>query len=313
MKSNQEWIKVFQQKRTPLQLLNNYKGVTISVKRDDLNHALVQGNKLRKLKYNLMHALENGYDCVATFGGAWSNHILATANAADLCGIKCIGVIRGEELENQPGKWSETLNKSAQAGMELHFLNRQQYRLKHNSKVVQSVISSYPRNVFLIPEGGSNRLAVLGVAEIISELQQQTQSPTHIISACGTGGTLAGLIEGVAAQAWDTQVWGIPVLKRADFLYQDIKKLSPHQEKVKWQLFGNYHAGGYAKMDDNTMSFAKKFIQDNSIDLDKIYTAKAFFATYDLIDKGMIPAGSKVIVLHTGGLQDGLNSVSASP
>ena len=142
--------------------------------------------------------------------------------------------------------------------------------------------------------------------EVVDELNDQIKEPSIIISACGTGGTLAGLIDGVFKQGWKTRVMGIPVLKGGEFLLKDIKNLSESHSKVNWQLFCDYHAGGYAKMNEQTLNFAKEFTHKNKIKLDKVYTAKAFYAAYDLIKKGEIAEGSHVVILHTGGLQGGV-------
>ena len=304
MKHFDNWSKIFCNDSTPLTEVLNNKNIKILVKRDELNHPIIQGNKLRKLKYNIKYAIENGFTGIATFGGAYSNHLIAVAKCAELINFECVGFIRGNELESQPEKWSDTLHQAHSYGMKFIFLNREEYRKKANSKIVKSTVDE---SCYLIPEGGSNSLALKGVAEVIGELTQQTSEPTHIISACGTGGTLAGLIEGVNKANWNTQVIGIPVLKGAEFLVDDIAKLTIHNRFVQWKLYHDYHAGGYAKLNDERMiDFARNFIKNNKIDLDKIYTIKSFYAAYDMIEKGIIPASSKVVILHTGGLQGGI-------
>ncbi|VAW39805.1 pyridoxal phosphate-dependent deaminase, putative, partial [hydrothermal vent metagenome] len=280
--------------------------VKIWIKRDDLNHQIVQGNKLRKLKYNLEYAIKNSYTQLVTFGGAWSNHIVATAGAARLCDLQSTGFIRGDELQNYPKKWSNTLKQAAEYNMQLIFLNRQEYRQKEHSTLVAKFIDNLPQKPYLIPEGGSNRLALKGVAKIIIELSQQIQPPTHIVTACGTAATMAGLIDGVAKMKWQTKIIGISVLKGASFLRQNIHKLASSHQQVNWQLYSNYHFGGYAKVTENLIQFGKKFVNNTNVNLDKIYTAKSFYAVYDLISAGKITAGSNVVILHTGGLQGGL-------
>lgn len=299
------WQQLFITKPTKVESIGCYRGVSIVVKRDDLNHKLVQGNKLRKLKYNFKHAIDEEYQGVATFGGAWSNHILATSTAANSCGLESIGFIRGDELKDNQHKWSDTLKKAEKQGMRFVFLNRQDYRLKLKSPLVRSFIRQSQSKLYFIPEGGSNQLALKGVVEIIDELKEQIEEPSHIISACGTGGTLAGLIDGISKQGWQTQVLGIPVLMGGEFLYKDVENLSNCHQKIEWKLFCDYHAGGYAKMNEKTLSFAQEFTLNNQIDLDKIYTAKSFYAAYDLINKGKIEVGSNLVILHTGGLQEG--------
>lgn len=304
-----DWKQLFCQPATPICTLADFHGVKISVKRDDLNHPIVQGNKLRKLKYNVLYALLNHQPVMATFGGAFSNHILATAQAAALCNIHAIGFIRGDELPAQPHLWSPTLQQAKQLGMDLVFLNRADYRLKQQSTVVQSHLNTQQINAHLVPEGGTNALALKGVMEIIAEVQQQisrqSHQPTHILTACGTAGTMAGLIAGVAKAEWNTQVIGIPVLKNGLFLQQNIIQLITDKTAKNWQLYDNYHCGGYAKGNQELAEFGRDFVTQTGIDLDKVYTAKAFFAAYDLIKKQQIPANSHLLIVHTGGLQGG--------
>ncbi len=301
----QQGRNIFSSEKSPCQTIQTFNNVNIICKRDDLNHPIIQGNKLRKLKYNIVDALQNGVSQLATFGGAYSNHIVAVAQAAKMAKMSIVGFIRGEELHQATSQWSHSLHQAHKAGMELVFLSRQQYRLKQQSEVVKQYLSHY-KNVMIIPEGGSNALALLGVAEIIEELAQQIKPPTHIITACGTGGTCAGLIDGVANQGWQTKVIGIPVLKGAEFLKASIKNLSQKHKQVEWQLYCDYHAGGYAKLADNYATFGQEFSQRTGVPLDKIYNVKSFYAMYDLINKGEIKAGSSVVILHTGGLQGGL-------
>jgi 1-aminocyclopropane-1-carboxylate deaminase len=242
---------------------------------------------------------------LVTFGGAFSNHIVAIAQAAKLARLNIVGFIRGEELHEESDKWSQTLHDASKAGMQLVFLSRKEYRLKEKSETVKRYLP-YFKNFMMIPEGGSNALALLGVAEIVEELAKQIEPPTHIVTACGTGGTCAGLIDGVYKQGWDTKIIGIPVLKGAEFLVNDIENLSQHQHQINWQLYFDYHAGGYAKLENNYVSFGQQFSKKTEIPLDKIYNVKSFFATYDLIERGIIAAGSDVVILHTGGLQGGI-------
>jgi 1-aminocyclopropane-1-carboxylate deaminase len=300
------WQQLFCPPATPIIALATVNAVQIYVKRDDLNHPIIQGNKLRKLKYNLKQALINDYSAVATFGGAWSNHIVATAQAAQLCGMQSHGFIRGDELQHKHSSWSKTLTDAQAFGMQLIFLSRCQYRQKLNSWVVKEYLQNLSKLPYLIPEGGSNQLALKGVAELVSELKQQLTQPSHIITACGTGGTMAGLIDGVKTVAWRTAVIGIPVLKGAQYLATEIMGLSTYQQQINWQLYHDYHGGGYAKLNDDIINFASDFYAKNNIALDKIYTAKAFYAAYDLIKEGVFSKGDRLLLLHTGGLQGGI-------
>jgi 1-aminocyclopropane-1-carboxylate deaminase/D-cysteine desulfhydrase-like pyridoxal-dependent ACC family enzyme len=300
------WHDLFCPKATPVTSLGDFMGVKISVKRDDLNHRIIQGNKLRKLKYNFKYLIENKHTSLATFGGAFSNHLVATAFAAKLCGIESTGFIRGDELQDNTNKWSDTLKTAKGFGMKLTFLTRQEYRLKHQSEKVEEYLKIETSKPYLIPEGGSNALALLGVEEIIQELNQQITEPTHIITACGTGGTLSGLIDGVAKKTtWHSQLIGVAVLKGASFLIDGVKKLSFFNKQLSWQIVLDYHAGGYGKINADFSHFGQGFVKQHGIKLDKIYTVKSFYATYDLIKKGEIKPGSHVIILHTGGLQGG--------
>jgi 1-aminocyclopropane-1-carboxylate deaminase len=306
MKELIKWEHLFCQNATSIIRLEDFYGVKISVKRDNLNHHVVQGNKLRKLKYNIKYAIENNYQSIATFGGAWSNHIVATAKAAAFCQINSIGFIRGDELENQPNRWSPSLVKAADCGMQLVFLSRQEYRQKLKGDTVKSFIENHPHSIYYIPEGGSNARSLQGVSEIIDELAEQTREPGYIITACGTGGTMAGLIDGVAQHKWKTKVIGVSVLKGANYLLDEVKKISLHHSKEDWEISHKYHAGGYAKIDNKTEQFAKQFSKKTGIYLDKIYTAKAFYGAYDLIRSGEISPNSRVVIIHTGGLQGGI-------
>lgn len=304
-----KWKKLFCINSTPIENLESYCDVSVAIKRDDLNHPIIQGNKLRKLKYNLQYAIVNKKTCIATFGGAWSNHVVATAKASYLCGLESIGFIRGDELHNKPHLWSKTLHNANKYNMNLIFLSRKEYRLKQNSKVVKQVFVDNENKVHLVPEGGSNAMALKGISEIIGELEHQNQNPTHIITACGTGGTMAGLINGVAESNWNTKIIGIPVLKNGTFLKQDINDLlsvkNSNKHLVNWELFDSYHFGGYAKTNQELIDYGVGFFKKTGVKLDKIYTAKSFYAAYDLITKGEINANSEVLILHTGGLQGG--------
>lgn len=302
MNKTHQWKNIFCPGFSPLTKLKSRNNIDIYVKRDDLNHTEIQGNKLRKLKYNIKHVIDRNINEIVTFGGAWSNHIAAIAKASELFNIGCTGFIRGEELAYKPEIWSDTLLLAQSSGMKLEFINRVEYRKKENSDIFKNSI----KNSFIIPEGGSNFHALKGVSEIIDELIAQNCIPDFIISACGTGGTVAGLIEGVCKHNLNTTVIGIPVLKGAEFLYEDIKNLSPHHDKVNWKLYTHYHAGGYARLNNEEMiQFGKKFTNTHKIELDKIYNIKSFYAAFDLINQHIIPPHSRVVILHTGGLQGG--------
>ncbi|WP_395373068.1 1-aminocyclopropane-1-carboxylate deaminase/D-cysteine desulfhydrase [Marinicella sp. W31] len=282
------------------------QGVQVAIKRDDLNDPLIQGNKLRKLKYNVQHAIKQQHTHIVTFGGAFSNHIAATAAAGHRWGIKTVGIIRGAELAENKTQWSDTLKQAQQQGMHLIFVSREAYRLKHNSAVFKSLLKTFDAP-YVIPEGGSNALGVTGVAEIMTELQQQLPSlPTHIICACGTGGTLAGLMHAVAETQLPIHIWGIVVHTAATAIAPDIKTLCKQHQSISWQLFDQYHFGGYAKTNNQLEEFACQFRQQHRVALDRVYNCKSFYALYDLIDRGALSNNDRPLIIHTGGTQGGV-------
>ena len=280
--------------------------VEVTVKRADLNHPIIQGNKLWKLKYNLEQAHLAGCDGLLTFGGAYSNHLLATAQAAQLLGMQATGVVRGDELANNRANWSSTLKQCEQLGMQLLFVSREEYRLKAQSSPVQSLLSTGVKR-WIIPEGGSNQFAIRGVAEMIQETAQQLSSPSHLFCPVGTGGTLAGLIVGVSQSAWQCQVLGVGVLKGLQPVKHDIDQwLTAHEVNCEWSILSQFHAGGYHKSSPELVRFCQGFKQQHDIQLDKIYNAKSFFALSALIASGEITPQDKPLIIHTGGLQGGV-------
>lgn len=265
------------------------------IKRCDLVHPLISGNKWYKLKYNLLAARERGHDTLLSFGGAYSNHIYALAAAAKEYGFRSIGVIRGER--HQP--LNATLQFASDCGMQLHYINRADYREKHSELVAERLRQQFGR-FYLIPEGGSNALAVQGCAEI---LQHDGTEFDVLACACGTGGTLAGLI---AANQAQYRVIGIPVLKGADFLYQDIRQLVSSagiSEPKNWQLQLGWHHGGYAKTSSELIEFIRRFEQQQQIALEPVYTGKLLYALYQLIQQQYFAPGTRVLAIHSGGLQ----------
>jgi 1-aminocyclopropane-1-carboxylate deaminase len=272
----------------------NPNSVRLFIKREDFLHPVISGNKWRKLRYNLLAAKEAGETTLLTFGGAYSNHIHAVAGAAKEYGFKSIGIIRGEEhLPLNP-----TLLEAQEMGMEFHYLDRSTYRQKHTTEVVVSLTEKYGR-FYLIPEGGTNELALKGAAEIVTDIEKDYD---YFCVACGTAGTATGIISGLGGEA---HVMGFSVLK-GDF----------HQEEVKtwlstigqsglnnWQINSEYHFGGYAKYDLRLINFINSFRRINNIPLDPIYTGKVLYGVIDLIARGEFPENAKVLAIHTGGLQ----------
>ena len=274
-------------------------GISLFIKRDDLIHPVISGNKFRKLKYNIIEAKKQNQSTLLTFGGAFSNHILAVAAAGKEYGFKTIGVIRGEELECKI-EANPTLKKAQEFGMVFHFISRDEYRTKSNPEFVNKLEQKFG-NFYLIPEGGTNELAVIGCQEILTEVDEDFD---FICCAVGTGGTISGIIN----SSKDCQkVLGFPVLK-GDFLQEDIRKFA---NMDNWELITDYHFGGYAKIDEKLIHFINDFYMKYSIPLDPIYTSKMTFGVIDLIEKGYFPPKSKILLIHTGGLQgvNGMNLV----
>ncbi|MBO9612056.1 MAG: 1-aminocyclopropane-1-carboxylate deaminase/D-cysteine desulfhydrase [Dyadobacter sp.] len=284
---------------TPLERLVNAEiekaEVQLYIKRDDLIHPTVSGNKWRKLKYNLLDAQARGEGTVLTFGGAYSNHLYATAAAGNALGLKTIGIVRGLELE---GKENETLRFCRQHGMQLHFVSREEYRQRHLEAYLQEVARRFG-NPYLIPEGGTTELALKGVAEMVFEIESQLGSiPDFIATAAGTGGTAAGILSAGA------NVLAFSVLKGGDFLQEDIfRLLAKCKQPGNLTLLADYHFGGYAKWNSELQAFMQDFRAEFDIQLEQVYTAKMFFGLFDLIRKGFFRAGTTIVAVHTGGLQ----------
>jgi 1-aminocyclopropane-1-carboxylate deaminase len=272
-------------------------GIKLRVKREDQNHPFISGNKWWKLKYNLEAAKQQGYNTLLTFGGAYSNHIYATAAAAHELGFKSIGIIRGEEtLPLNP-----TLAFAKSKGMQLHYVSREAYRNKYSIEFNQSLTNRFGE-FYLIPEGGTNTLAIKGVAEFAQQLQREAAFD-YVCLPVGTGGTIAGLIAGMNAQ---TQVVGISVLKNGEFLVDEVKnhlKNFSHQVYGNWRIETSYHHGGYAKTNPQLFAFMDEMHANHNLPLDPVYTAKLMWAVQDMLAKGKFKRGSTVLVLHTGGLQ----------
>ncbi|MBP6557075.1 MAG: 1-aminocyclopropane-1-carboxylate deaminase/D-cysteine desulfhydrase [Flavobacterium sp.] len=264
---------------------------TLEIKREDLLHPHISGNKFRKLKYNLAQARKEEHTTLVTFGGAFSNHILAVAAAGHENGFKTIGVIRGEELHDKISD-NPTLLKAQEFGMVFEFVTRAVYREKDNSDFLSKLEQKLGR-FYLLPEGGTNDLAVKGCEEILLESDNQFD---YICCAVGTGGTVSGIIN---CSKSSQQVLGFPALK-GDFLKEDIRKfvLNPN-----WELVTEYHFGGYAKVTRELVYFINDFYQKYQIPLDPIYTGKMVYGVLDLIKKEWFPKGSKILLIHTGGLQ----------
>jgi 1-aminocyclopropane-1-carboxylate deaminase len=285
----------------------NYKpkgfdSIKLWVKRDDLLHPQISGNKYRKLKYNLEAAKELQLDSLLTFGGAFSNHIAATAAAGHEFGIKTIGIIRGDELANNFEKTiteNPTLSLAHKQGMRFKFVDRKSYRLKHTDNFIKDLQTEFG-DFYLVPEGGTNQLAIKGTEEIIGDNEAKFD---YICSAIGTGGTISGIINSVKPHQ---RVLGFPALKE-EFLHKDINKYV--RNTTNWELIRDYNFGGFAKINKDLVLFINDFKEQTSLQLDPIYTGKMFFGVIDMYKKGLLKKDDKLLAVHTGGLQgiDGMN------
>lgn len=271
--------------------LNLKKFPEIFLKREDQIHPTVSGNKFRKLKYNLIEAKNNQKNNLLTFGGAFSNHIAATAAAGREYGIQTIGVIRGEELEDKIDV-NPTLAFAKAQGMQLHFISRETYKLKDTEAVINDLKKSFG-DFYLLPEGGTNALAVKGCEEILTP---QDDIFDYICAPVGTGGTLAGIINSSRPHQ---KVIGFSALK-GDFLENEVKKLT---SKTNWEITDAFCFGGYAKVNKELVDFINLFKSKTNIALDPIYTGKMLYGIFELVKSGFFPKNSRILAIHTGGLQ----------
>ncbi|MBF6057056.1 1-aminocyclopropane-1-carboxylate deaminase/D-cysteine desulfhydrase [Thiomicrorhabdus heinhorstiae] len=296
----------FSEKTTPLIELKapvfNEKHLRVWVKRDDLNHPLIQGNKWHKLRLNLLQAQKHSASTLITFGGAYSNHIAATAAAAKEFGFKSLGLIRGDELAENKENWSPTLEQAALNGMQFEFLSRRDYRRRHEADFIHTYRQRYPDGYF-IPEGGSNDLAIEGLQILAQQIDAQCPDWSRLYCSVGTGATLAGLIRHTAYRA-NKQLIGVCSIKQGDYLIHDIRRwIGDATKHNRWILDTEHHFGGYAKQPPELQQFMHSFQQEFSIELDPVYTAKTFKTFFEDIEQNRLPAGSQVILLHSGGLQ----------
>jgi len=265
--------------------------IQLWLKRVDQVHPVVMGNKFYKLKDNLIEAQRLGHTRLLTFGGAYSNHIAAVAAAGHAFGFATLGVIRGEELSAKVAD-NRVLSQAAALGMQLHFVTRLDYRKKADTAFIAQLHDQFG-DFYLLPEGGTNRLAVQGCREILST--QDRQDFDVVCCTVGTGGTIAGLIE---ASGLAQTVLGFPALK-GDFLQAEIAQWTL---RSNWQLCTNYHFGGYAKTTPELLHFVTEFAQQTGIAIEPIYTGKMLYGILDLIKQGYFAAGSRILAIHSGGV-----------
>lgn len=272
----------------------NKKKVELHIARLDLLHPIVSGNKYFKLKYNIENTLTAHKKGIVTFGGAFSNHLAATAYACNKAGLKSLAIVRGEKAHSL----SHTLNFCKENGMELQFVSREAYS---NKEVLYRHFNTEFPDYYLVPEGGDNEAGEKGCGEILSSIDNASQY-SHIICAIGTGTTFKGLVKSTHPQQ---TIVGIVVLKGADKMEETLtQQLSPQKN---FDLIHNYHFGGYAKKTNELLAFMSRFYQQHLIPSDFVYTGKLFFAADNLIQRDYFPGGSKLLCIHSGGLQGNLS------
>ncbi|MFY8273765.1 1-aminocyclopropane-1-carboxylate deaminase/D-cysteine desulfhydrase [Pseudoalteromonas sp. SSDWG2] len=263
--------------------------VSLSIQRDDLLHPIIHGNKWRKLKYNLVLFNQSDKQEILTFGGPFSNHIYACAAASKIFKLPMRAIIRGPELDVS----NPTLRFAKSCGMQLHPVSRIEYRQRNQSQYLEQLSKRYP-NAYILPEGGTNAGALRGVAELANSLPEHD----YLLCPTGSGGTLAGLAQGHTKK----EVLGVAVLKNAHYLINEIRALSG-PTATKWQLLTDYHDGGYGRFSPELWQFCQKMKRDHHLPLEPIYSGKMMYALWQLIEQGYFPSGSKIIAVHTGGLQ----------
>jgi 1-aminocyclopropane-1-carboxylate deaminase len=277
---------------SPVQQIKNKlfaeRGLTVFIKRDDLIHPVISGNKWRKLKYILKQAQRQNKTHLVTFGGPYSNHLLATAAAAAQFRFKATGIVRGEHVNN------DTLFLCRLHGMELLFTGRDSYRDK---PALFDKYFGHDPNAFFIDEGGASAEGARGCSELIDELPEEYD---HIFCACGTGTTAAGLINGIASHQLSTRFHAVPALKNGGFLKNEIGQLLA--TAADYELHLEYHFGGYGKADNRLIDFVRQFVASTGILTEPVYTGKMLYALYDLAAKNYFSPGARILAIHSGGI-----------
>lgn len=297
----EEKVQTFPLKPAPLLKINDplldEKKISLYIKREEQIHPYIFGNKWYKLKYNLIEAERQNKDTLLTFGGAFSNHIFASAAAGTIFGFKTIGIIRGEEhLPLNP-----VLSFAKDHGMLINYVSRSDYRRKTDDVFIDKLRSIFG-DFYLLPEGGTNSLAVKGCAEIPATIKIGYD---YLCAACGTGGTIAGLIAGVNN---DVKVLGFPVLKGGGFLRSVIDGLLSEykiERKDGYELFLDYHFGGYAKINHELNSFLNDFESRNNFKPDRIYTGKMLYGIFDLIRSNFFKMNQTIVALNSAPVSSG--------
>jgi 1-aminocyclopropane-1-carboxylate deaminase len=271
--------------------LDEKRDIEVAIKREDLIHPFVSGNKFRKLKYNLLQAKAENHATLLTFGGAFSNHIAAVAFTGKENNFTTIGVIRGDELSGKVPE-NPTLQFARECGMQLKYVSREDYRIKETTGFLENLKRKFG-HFYLIPEGGTNALAIKGCEEILTGEDSRFD---FICCAVGTGGTISGISNTAMPHQ---KIFGFPALK-GDFLKNEIRNFAQYKN---WELIPDYHFGGYGKVNLGLIDFINGFYEKYHIPLDPIYTGKMVFGVMDLIAKDYFPKNSKILIIHTGGIQ----------
>ncbi|WP_286262997.1 1-aminocyclopropane-1-carboxylate deaminase/D-cysteine desulfhydrase [Thalassotalea atypica] len=270
--------------------------VNVFIKRDDLIHPIISGNKWRKLKGNLAEAKRQNKKGIVSFGGAYSNHIHALAYACHQHKLSSIGIIRGESQYQD----NFTLSWARYWQMQFKFVDRKTYRKRHEKDYLAELAIMYPDH-FVVPEGGTNSFALSGVGEVISELNQQLDYDT-IMLPVGSGGTISGLIK---ADHDQHEILGVAVLKQNGYLLDEITQLLPNtaHHYGNWRLLEDFHCGGYAKFSAQHCQRIIEFIDESQIPFEPVYSGKMLLALLDLVEAEYFPENHTIVLLHTGGLQ----------
>jgi len=279
----------------PVKLPNVTSNINVLMKRIDLVHPIISGNKWYKMKYNIVEMNRLGIDTLLTFGGAYSNHIHAAARAGKIFGFKTIGLLRGEE--HLP--LNETLKSAVDDGMELHYIDRATFRERESEEFLNSIKNKYG-NVYILPVGGTNKIALKGCAEIVEQIDIDYD---YICSASGSGGTFAGIVAGLNG---NSKGIAFPALKGGGFLKEVISNLVfeySGKQFSNWSLNTDYHFGGFAKLTKELVEFTKEFEKLNGFELDYIYTNKMMFGIAELIQSGYFKPGETIVAIHSGGIQ----------
>lgn len=269
------------------------KQVELFIKRDDMIHNVISGNKWRKLKYNLQAAKSNGDNTILSYGGAYSNHLHALSYACRQMGFNSIGIVRGVKDQEK----NSTLSFCKENNMRLYYLDRSSYRLNKNSKNILRELNQNINQCYMLPEGGNNILGVKGCEEILLETDNKYD---YVCCPVGTGCTAAGLIRTMSAH---TKFLGFGPFKKVFEQKQNIKQLCNSKSYDNWDVIADDHFGGFGRIDDNLIKFVQKFKLDYNVELDMIYMGKLFYSLFKLIEQDFFSQNTKILILHTGGLQ----------